>query len=246
MASASAMRVGPWFEPLRKRRSPLTEQIHRRSSTRRSPVRTVRRWLSSSSAHASTTTSCIGCAPSDHGHHSCGCSIVTVHSTWFWPAANGCVSSWSTSPTDDRTVTVRPSTVSRFARSTTTARSDVASRHSTRSSRMRTGPVASSRTGRQIPPGFHSGSRQSQCWKTPVKFRFAVRSVCGAHVTSTASVCSVRCEVLGDVEGVGHEVPLGVAEVGAVEPHVALVEEPVEGEPRALGGATMGCSKFVR
>jgi hypothetical protein len=41
---------------------------------------------------------------------------------------------------------------------------------------------------------------------------------------------------LGDLEGVGHEVPLGVAEVRAVEPHVALVEEAVERQPGAAVG----------
>ena len=44
----------------------------------------------------------------------------------------------------------------------------------------------------------------------------------------------VACgQSVGDLEGVGHEVALGVAHVGAVEPHVALVEEPVEHEPLA-------------
>ena len=52
---------------------------------------------------------------------------------------------------------------------------------------MRTGPVSRSRTGRQMPPGFHSGSRLSQCEKTPVIVRFAVRSRWGGHATSTAS-----------------------------------------------------------
>ena len=35
----------------------------------------------------------------------------------------------------------------------------------------------------------------------------------------------------GDVEAVGEEVALGVAEVGPVEPHVRLVEDPVERDP---------------
>ncbi len=39
--------------------------------------------------------------------------------------------------------------------------------------------------------------------------------------------------LLTDLERVREEVPLRVAEVRAVEPHVALVEEPVEREPRA-------------
>jgi hypothetical protein len=46
-------------------------------------------------------------------------------------------------------------------------------------------------------------------------------------------VLGARRERLGDLEGVRGEVALGVAEVGAVEPEVGLVEEPVEGEPQA-------------
>ena len=42
VASASAMRVGPWFEPLRKSRSPLTDAIQLRSWTWRRPVRSRR------------------------------------------------------------------------------------------------------------------------------------------------------------------------------------------------------------
>ena len=50
-------------------------------------------------------------------------------------------------------------------------------------------------------------------------------------------VLAAGAERVGDLEGVRREVALGVAEVGAVEPHVALVEEAVEGQPRA---ATLG------
>ncbi len=39
VASARAMRVGPWFEPLRNSRSPLTLATHARIRTWRSPVR---------------------------------------------------------------------------------------------------------------------------------------------------------------------------------------------------------------
>ena len=58
---------------------------------------------------------------------------------------------------------------------------------------------------------------------------------CGEHATSTASTCSSpRPRKRGDVERVREEVALRVAEVGAVEPHVGLVEDPVERHP---GGA---------
>jgi hypothetical protein len=41
---------------------------------------------------------------------------------------------------------------------------------------------------------------------------------------------------VGDLERVGREVTLGVAHVGAVEPHVPLVEESVEAEERTAPG----------
>ena len=44
-------------------------------------------------------------------------------------------------------------------------------------------------------------------------------------------VLGAGLEVFGDVERVRHEVALGVAEVRAVEPDIALVEQPIEGEP---------------
>ena len=54
---------------------------------------------------------------------------------------------------------------------------------------------------------------------------------------------------LGDVEAVTEEVPLGVAEVRPVEPHVGLVEDPVEIEPspgprrrRGIGHVVEPCS----
>lgn len=70
-------------------------------------------------------------------------------------------------------------------------RASVASVHSTRNHEMRTGPVSRRRTGRQIPPGFHSGSRLSQWENTPVIDRLAVRSVWRGEATSAASVWAV-------------------------------------------------------
>ena len=78
------------------------------------------------------------------------------------------------------------------ARRTTTARPAVASRQLTRSAAMRTGPVSRMCTGRQMPPGFQAGSIASQCWKTPVRLRLAVRSPGRSQVTSTARWCSRR------------------------------------------------------
>ena len=45
---------------------------------------------------------------------------------------------------------------------------------------------SSTRTGRQIPPGFQSGSRPSQWENTPVTMRLAWRSPSGGQATSTA------------------------------------------------------------
>ena len=51
-------------------------------------------------------------------------------------------------------------------------------------------------------------------------------------------VLGAGAELVGDLERVGGEVALGVAEVGAVEPDVALVEEAVEAQPPpAVAGA---------
>ena len=46
-------------------------------------------------------------------------------------------------------------------------------------------------------------------------------------------------ELIGDLEAVGEEVAVGVADVGAVEPHIALGEHAVELDPRAsIGGGS--------
>ena len=95
-----------------------------------------------------------------------------------------------------------------------------------------------------MPPGFQSGSRQSQCWNTPVRLRLAVRSVWRSQATSTASTCSRPVAQAGrHLEGVREEVALGVTEVGAVEPHVALVEDAVEHQPGPAPAAGRGPSK---
>ena len=216
-ASASAIRVGPWLAPLRNSRSPFTEQVQFRIRTDRSPVRRRRASLrvpaaesvapatdSAAGTSTPTVTSWRTGSPSARGHHSSGRSAVTVHSSSLTPAASGWVSSWSRLPSSVRTHTVRRASLSRVARNATTARPGVASRHSTRRREIRTGPVSLSRTGRQMPPGFQVGSRQSQCWKTPVRLRLAVLARSGAHVTSTASMCSSRarsCSVTSNVWG---------------------------------------------
>src|SRR5947199_366867 len=46
-------------------------------------------------------------------------------------------------------------------------------------------------------------------------------------------VLAAVAQQLGHLEGVREEIALGVADVGAVEPHVAEVEEALEHEPAA-------------
>ena len=180
VASAMAIRVGPWFEPFRNRRSPLTLAIHDRRRICRSPVRRCRASEGPPPSAASSATptwrSWSTAAPSARGHHSSGRSIVIVHSRSLAPVARGWSVTCSTPAMVVWTDTDRAASLSRVARSSSTARSGVASRHSARSRAIRTGPVSVTRTGRQTPPGFQSGSRQSQCWKTPVRFRLAVSS----------------------------------------------------------------------
>ena len=227
--------VGPWLAPFRNRRSPLTVKHPVAHRTWRRPVRSARagrltdavgerrprrrrRAAAGRRARAATT------AP--------GRSTVSVHSTWFSPAASvplvslldgvaHAPSRWWPRPARPRRAPLG---------SATTARASLASRHSTRRCGCGPGRSRSRRTGRQIPPGFQSGSRQSQCWNTPVMLRLAVRSrLRGAGRPRRRARARVRAgERLGDLERVREEVALGVAEVGAVEPDVALVEDAVE------------------
>ena len=80
--------------------------------------------------------------------------------------------------------------------------------------------------------GCSAWSNHSDCCSTPVMFRRDRGSVWGAHVTSIGQdVLLVEPAEVGDVEGMGEEVALRVAEVRPVEPDVALVEDAVEGHP---------------
>ena len=63
---------------------------------------------------------------------------------------------------------------------------------------------------------------------------------CGVHVDLDGEhVLVAEPRQRGDVERVRHEVALGVAEVGAVEEHVGLVEDPVERHPPAVVGSRL-------
>ena len=44
-------------------------------------------------------------------------------------------------------------------------------------------------------------------------------------------------QLLGDLQLVGHEVPVGIAQVGAVEPDVALLRQPLDSQPPAPAAA---------
>ncbi len=235
MASASSRRVGARLAPFTNSRSPLTVKIQWRSPTWRRPVRTRVAWLSTSSAKTSTVRWVRGCAPSDHGHHSAGLSTPNCQVTSLTPCARPWAKSRSTrSSTMVRSRTERVSAESSSACSCSTARSSWASWHTTRSLEMRTGPVRSTRTGRHRPPGVPVGVDAVPVLEDagdvalggPVALRVA-------RDLDEQRVLRRQAGQVGDVVGVGDEVALGVAEVGTVEPHVALVEEPVEGQPVA-------------
>ncbi len=77
--------------------------------------------------------------------------------------------------------------------------------------------------------------------------RFAPRSCCGGHATSIARRCSARSlQGLRHLERVRGEVALGRAEVLAVEPHVAVVEDAVELEEPTARAGTVGAVVRVR
>ena len=149
------------------------------------------------------------------------------------PAARACSVSPTTTPSADvRMRTVSALDASRRPWRRRWARVSSASRHSTRRRSMRTGPVSWTRTVRHSPPGFQWWSTASEHCSIPVMLRRPLVPRSGAHVTSTASTCSSdEGGQPGDVEAVREEVPLRVSEVGAVEPGVALVHDPVERHP---------------
>ena len=83
-------------------------------------------------------------------------------------------------------------------------------------------------------PGSSSRSTASECWNRPVMLRRPRVPRSGLHVTSIGDhVVVTEPGERRHVEAVGEEVALGVAEVGAVEPHVGLVEDAVERDPAA-------------
>ena len=171
----------------------------------RAPVRTSE--PAASASRTSTATSCSGgLAERVRPPQPRARSIVTVHSTWFSPVASGCVA--AVVDAADRRADVAPCRRRpRRARPGTarTARSSVGlAAHGAQPAGCGRARSARRATGRHMPPGFQSGSRQSQCWKTPVMLRFArpvrlrrARHLDGEHVLASrrasASVTSKVC-----------------------------------------------------
>ena len=132
---------------------------------------------------------------------------------------------------------MRALSLSRRAARRRWARVSSASRHSTRNRSSLTGPVSTTRTARHSPPGFQARSTASECWNSPVMLRRprvpplgVAGHLDGEHVV-VAEAAQRR-----DVEAVGEEVALRVAEVGAVQPDVGLVEDAVERHPAPCPG----------
>ena len=238
------MRVGARFAPFRKRRSPLTENfqsshadVAKRGAqrcARRSPRRRPRRECST--VHSGCVAERARPPPRRVVDRQRPRLAVLARGERDRPRRRP--SSTSPAWSDDFGDAAPRRAVRRRRRASTSQvsrlRSASASVHSTRSAAIRTRPVSTTRIGRHGPPGLHCGSAASQCPKTPVTVRFAVRSRCGGHATSSASTCSVALpQRVGDLERVRHEVALGRAEVVAVEPDVAVVEDAVELEERA-------------
>ena len=238
------MRVGPWFEPLRKSRSPLTLAIHERRRTCRSPVR---RWRASDAAppslgvehHARRGGRAASASPSARGHQRSG--SLDRHRPLEVVGAGGERLVGDVVDAAERAVHRHRAgrvAVERGAQHEHRALGrGLAAEGAQPRDAHRTGLEHAARVAR-CRPGFQSGSRQSQCWNTPVRFRLAVRSSArDAGDLDGEVVLAAGAQRVGDLEGVRGEVALGVAEVRPVEPHVALVEEAVEGQP---GAATLG------
>ena len=171
------------------------------------------------------------------------------HSNSLRPRATAerCSSTISPSRRVTTTTSCWPS-LSNIAHNTTWARRSSASRQRTRK------PVDADRAGVEHPgPAPQSArvpsvGRPSHPWRTPVMF---VRTAdCGAQAISTASTCSSSNPgQLGDVEHVREEVALRVAEVRAVEPGIALIEDPVEHDPTSAavvpGGGDVNRWRYI-
>ena len=261
VASASAMRVGPRLAPLRNRRSPLTERDPAPGRTGAGPMRrvAVADWRRSVVGRRSSAPSTV--APRRHvverlvaeraGPPEARVGDGRRPADLVLARRRAVRSDSASMPADGRANRHGAGAGRCRARPRTprTARSAVASRHRTRRRPMRTGPVSSTCTGRQMPPGFQSGSMPSQCWKTPVMLRLARAVALGGagDLDAERVLVAVRARASVTSKRVGEEVALGVAQVGAVEPDVGLVEDAVEGDhQRRSSAAGSACSNRVR
>ncbi len=187
-ASASAMPVGPWLAPFRNSRSPLTVQRPSRASRpARSPVRTrARRSLVPPSSTVDLDVDVVRAAGrrAACGHHSCGLgdgdASTRPGSRPRRAAAASLLERLADASGAHASTGARPRSLSSTARSATMARSVVglAAQHPQVADAHRPGLLDAHR-----PPdaaGVPVGSRQSQCWNTPVMLRLAVRS-CGGR-----------------------------------------------------------------
>ena len=152
----------------------------------------------------------------------------------------------STPSTEVRIVTARARSLSSLALSRTCARVSSASRHSTRKRSTRTGPVSWTCTGAQMPPGFHVAVEAVPVLEDAGDVALAAMArLGGAGDLDRDDVFVADARERRDVEHVGHEVALGIAQVGAVEPHVGLVEDAVERDPASAIASRLGeCEAF--
>ena len=221
-------------------RSPLTENTQSSSTTSRSPVRTRAAVAELVVDETSTSISVSGWSPSVHGHHSRGSSMSRFQSTSLRPPASDCSCSVEHLAVDRACRRARSAPRRcRGGRASAGGRaSSLTSRHSTRNRSIRTGPVSYDPHRSPDAAGVPVGSIASQFWNTPVMVRFDLRSALRrAGHFDRQHVLVAEPRQRGDVEGVREEVALRIAEVGAVEPDVGLVEDAVERHPTAAPGA---------
>ena len=230
------MRVGPWFDPLRNIRSPLTWKIQLRIDTWRSPMRRSRRSLTEPSARAtSTVTSCRGWSPSACGHHRSGSATVMIHSTWFSPAA-----SWRLSMLNgvaDRGADGRLGRLGdvehRSEGHDCSGLVGLAAGDAQMTDADRAGPFDAGRPpdAARIPVGVSAIPVLEHAGDVPLRRPIGLR---GAGRLDAEQVLGPGGEGLGHLELMREEVALGVADVAAIQPDVALVEDAVQHEPVAV------------
>ena len=235
VASASPGRVGSRLAPFRNSRSPLIEQTQSFQATSRSPVRRERRSLSSPSTNSSTSMSVSGWSPSACGHHSRGRSTSSDHSISLTPAASGCSVSPTTTPSADvrtRTVRARVAVEAGVQAQVGAGLVGVAAQHAQPVELDRPGVVHEHGTpdAPRVPVPVDGLGVLEQTGDVAPTGRAALgvaRHLDGQHVVVAEP------GQRGDVEAVREEVALRIAEVGAVEPDVGLVEDAVERDPPA-------------